>query len=46
MPKKKKLPKPVHEMTTDELAASVFPKKVHEHLKKIAHGPEVQQKKS
>ncbi len=38
MPKRKKPEKSVHEMTTDELAASVFPKKVHEHLKEIAHG--------
>ena len=31
----KKLKKPVNEMTTEELAASVFPKKVHNRLKQI-----------
>jgi len=34
MPKK---PKPAHEMTSDELARRVFPKKVHEHLKRVAN---------
>ena len=33
MPKKSK--KPVHEMTSEELAQKVFPKSVLEHLKKI-----------
>ncbi len=32
MAKKKK----AHEMTTEELAKRVFPKKVHENLKKLA----------
>ncbi len=35
MPKRKK--KDVTEMTTDELARHVFPKKVVEELKRIAH---------
>ncbi len=34
MPKSKKRP---NDMTTEELAKKVFPKKVLEHLKKIAH---------
>jgi len=34
MPKKKKRPA---DMTTEELAKKVFPKKVREELKKIAH---------
>ncbi len=34
MSKSKKHPK---DMTTEELASKVFPKKVLEHLKKIAH---------
>jgi len=34
MPKKKKKP---HEMTTEELAKKVFPDKVVEELKRIAH---------
>lgn len=34
MPRKKKT---AQEMTTDELARSVFPKKVAEKLKEIAH---------
>ena len=34
MPKKKKKP---HDMTTEELANKVFPKKVVEELKRIAH---------
>jgi len=34
MPKSKKKP---HDMTTEELAKKVFPKKVREELKKIAH---------
>lgn len=34
MPKSKKHPK---DMTTEELARKVFPKKVLDHLKKIAH---------
>jgi hypothetical protein len=33
-PKKKK---PAHKLTTDELAKRAFPKKLHEHLKMIAH---------
>ncbi len=44
MPKKKKPVKPVHEMTTEELAASVFPKEVHEHLRKVAN-PETEKPK-
>ena len=35
MPKKKPT-KPVNEMTSEELAAKVFPKKVHEELKRLA----------
>lgn len=38
MRKRKKAEKPVHEMTTDELADKVFPKEVKEHLQKIARG--------
>ena len=34
MPRKKKKP---HDMTTEELAKKVFPKKVVDELKKIAH---------
>jgi hypothetical protein len=34
MPKNKKQPK---DMTTEELAKRVFPKKILEHLKKIVH---------
>jgi len=34
MPKSKKHPK---DMTTDEIAKKVFPKKVRERLKEIAH---------
>jgi hypothetical protein len=36
MPKKKKKKRPA-DMTTEELAKKVFPKKVREELKKIAH---------
>jgi hypothetical protein len=35
---KRKDEKPVEQMTTEELAASVFPKEVLEHLKRIADG--------
>ncbi len=35
MTKKKK--KEPHEMTTDEAMRHLFPKKVHEHLKRVAH---------
>lgn len=34
-PKKKKL---AHQQTTDELMKRAFPKEVHEHLKRLAHG--------
>ena len=34
MSKSKKQPK---DMTTEEIAGAVFPKKVHEELKRIAH---------
>jgi len=34
MRKRKKQPK---DMTTEEIAKAVFPKKVHEELKRIAH---------
>jgi hypothetical protein len=37
MPKSKKHPK---DMTTEEIAKAVFPKKVHEKLKEIAQGKE------
>jgi hypothetical protein len=37
MPKIKKHPK---DMTTEEIAKVVFPKKLHEKLKEIAHGKE------
>ena len=36
MPKKKKKKRPV-DMTTEELAKKVFPKKVREELKRVAH---------
>lgn len=36
MPKKKRGKRP-RDMTTEELAKKVFPKKVREELKKIAH---------
>ena len=36
MPKKKVEKKP-HDMTTEELAKKVFPKKVKEELEKLAH---------
>jgi len=36
MPKKKEQKKP-HDMTTEELAKKVFPKKVKEELERIAH---------
>jgi hypothetical protein len=42
-PKKKKL---AHKQTTEELMRRVFPKKVHEHLKKIAHGEHKAKRKS
>ena len=35
MPKKKQ---PVRRMTTEEIAKKVFPKKVRDYLKKLAHG--------
>jgi len=35
-PKKKK--KRAHEQTTEELMRRAFPKPLHEHLKKLAHG--------
>ncbi len=35
MPKRKK--KPATEMTTEEMAEHVFPKKVREELKRVAH---------
>ena len=38
MPRKKKSEKPVSEMTSEELASKVFPKKLHDKLKEIAHG--------
>ncbi|MBN2463175.1 MAG: hypothetical protein JXB43_06200 [Dehalococcoidia bacterium] len=34
MPKRKKQPK---DMTTEEIAKAIFPKKLHEKLKEIAH---------
>jgi hypothetical protein len=36
MPPKKR--KPAHKSTTEELARRAFPKKVHEHLKRLARG--------
>ena len=44
MPEKKKRKKLAHEMTSDEIAKRVFPKEVHEHLKRIAR--ESDEKKS
>jgi hypothetical protein len=38
MPEKK--PKPAHRMTDDEIARRLFPKKLHEHLKRVANPPE------
>jgi hypothetical protein len=38
MPRKQ--PKPVHEMTSDELAKHVFSPKVQRHLKRLANPPE------
>jgi hypothetical protein len=35
MPPKKK--KPAQQSTSEELAQRAFPKKIHEHLKKLAH---------
>lgn len=43
MPRKKK---PASDMTNDELARSVFPKKVVDELKRIAHKGEKDQEKS
>ena len=37
MPKSKQPKKKPHDMTTEELAEKVFPKKVVEELRKIAH---------
>lgn len=34
---KKKRQKPAHEMTSEEIAKRVFPREVHEHLKKVAN---------
>jgi hypothetical protein len=33
-----KKPKPAHKSKTEELARRAFGKKVHEHLKQVAHG--------
>lgn len=41
----KKKPKKANEMTTDEAMARVFPKEVHEHLKRIAAGEKVPREK-
>ena len=37
MPKKKKSDKKPHDMTSEELAKKVFPKKVLDELKRVAH---------
>ena len=46
MPKKKKPSKSVAEMTNDELAAKVFPKEVHEELKRIVRENDEKKKSS
>jgi hypothetical protein len=38
MPKEKKEKKEPLDMTTEEMAEYLFPKKVHDHLKEVARG--------
>jgi hypothetical protein len=38
--------KPAHKQTTEELMRRVFPKKVHEHLKKLAHSEKPKRSKA